>query len=525
MAETIDEIQLRLTQFITETSPEADVSPGSALQELVVKLAATIQNPLVNDMLDLGQANSIQSALTSDVDTQNIIIDKIASNYNTSRSEGQKSTGKIRVTVAANNNYYIREGLMFNQPQINLNYVVTQPYTVTLTPDDDEIQLVRSGNQYYFILPVEAENGGAEYQVTDKTAFTVVDDTLKDFVEAKAYGNFTTGQAVETDKELLARIDASLANKTLLTTSSIESRLREDYPNLKDISLVGANDAEMTRSKQNVFGISTLGMVDVYLRTSNGVETTTITKTAEKESDGLWHIDLNYEDVPGFYRVISIVPTGEQLSGSLLLTQTFDFSTANHDVVNNVTNLYEARFTKYQTCHVSFEYSDPNNATSADFDLQISYQPNVGDIQDLFLSGQERITCADYLVKAAHPCYVTVNLKIHRRNSNIELPVDKIKQDIYNYINSIPFGEDLYASEIIDICHNYDIRYVELPIGLSGEIYTNQSTVLSVTDNDVLTIPSNPEVGVSKKTTIFISDYFKEPTDNRLSDAIGIEVY
>lgn len=525
MAETINDTELRLAQFISETYPDADVAPGGVLRELLIKLSATIQNPITNDMDDLGQANSISKALASAVDTTDPIIDQIASNYNTTRSEGQKSTGKIKVTVATSSSFYIREGFTFVQPVLNLNYLVMQEYSVTPNPSGDELPLISSNGTFYFILPVEAENGGAEYQVTDQTAFDIADgEVIRDFSEAKAYGNFTSGQAIETDKELLARIDTSLANKTLLTPSSITSRLKTEFTNFKDVSLTGANDAEMTRSKRNLFGISTLGMVDVYLRTSNGVETVTITKTATKEDDGKWHLSLDYQDVPGFYRVISIVPTGESVSGSLLTEQTFNFSIANFDVVNNVTTVEEARFSKYQTCDVEFEYQDPNNATTAEFDLLISYQPDIGTIQDMFLSGEERIACADYLVRAALPCYVSVSLKIHRKSTTTELPVDQIKQDIYNYINSLKFGEDLYASEIVDICHNYDIKYVEMPITLTGEVYTTKSTILPLSNSDVLRIPSKPSLGVSKKTTIFITDYFRSSDDNRMSDAISIDV-
>jgi hypothetical protein len=527
MSESIADTKTRLEQFTLETNPEADIGPGRVLSELVIKLAATMQNPIANTMEELGQANTIKEALASETDTFNEAIDNIVSNYNITRDEGKKSTGKIKVTVSASNTYFFRTGYVFTQPTLNLNYVLTQDYTVRPTPDDDELALVAEGEFFYFVIPVEAEFGGAQYQVTNNTAFAIADETtIRNFVQAKAYGNFSSGSDIETDKQLLARVDTGLANKTLLTKASITARLKEDYSNFKDISLVGANDAEMTRSKKNIFGVSTLGMVDVYLRMANGVETVNIIKTAEKDADdGLWYISLDYNDVPGFYRVIAILPEESNLSGSLEFTQTFDYSLDNLTSINTVNDKYEGRFTKYQTCELAFEYAHPSGATSADFDLLISYQPNIGDIQDLFLSGEERIMCADYLVKAALPCYVSVGLKVHRKSTTTEFQADKLKQDIYNYVNNIKFGEALYASEIINLCHNYGVKYVETPIKLVGEIYTNKSTIISVANNDVLTIPTKLSSGVSPKTTVFITDYFKNSDDNRLSDAINIEVF
>lgn len=525
MSESLEDTRLRLTQFALEQNPDADIAPGTALNELIIKFAATLHNPIKNDLDDLHQASAIKDVLDSSTDTYSDVIDKVASNYNLTRDSGTKSIGKLKLVLSDKTAFTFRAGYMFTQPVLNLNYIVPSTYVITTTPvNDNDIEMKLDNGKYYAIIPVEAEKSGTEYQVADRTSFVIAEGSvaLRNFVEAKAYGNFTSGRAKETDKTLISRLYTGLANRTLLTEASIKSRLTEGYPEFVDVSVVGANDPEMTRSKQNLFGISTLGMVDVYVRTSQGVETTTITKTATKQDDGTWLISLNYEDVPGFYRVISLLPTGSQDSGSLLFTPTYGYSTANLDTINVVNNVYEARFSKYQTCELSFSYS--STESSLDFDLLCSYQPLIGELQDLFLTSDERIICADYLVKAALPCYVTVNLKVHRKNSTIELPVDKIKQDIYNYINGLKFGEELHASAIVDICHNYDVRYVELPIKLSGEIYTNRSTLIKITNSDVLTIPSKINYGVSDKTTIFVCDYFRNSDDNRLSDAINIEV-
>lgn len=524
MSETISDTQIRLKAFTEETNPDVDLAPGSVLNELVIKLAATSQNPLINDQLALGQTNSITAALNSTEDTYNPIIDAISSNYGTVRNQGRKATGKLKIVVASSGAFYIKSGAVFTQPVLKLNFVTTSAYTARLTPADGELQLYKNGNLFYFIIPVVAENGGPEYQLSDQSAISTTEQ-IRDLVEIKSYGSFTSGLAVETDKELLTRIQAGLANKTLLTGNSIKSRLHDSFENFKDVSIVGANDQEMTRSKRNLFGISTLGMVDVYVRTSNGVETTLLTKTAVKGEDGLWSVDFDYTEAAGFYRIIAITPTGTALTGSLLSVQNFDFSTSNLDVVNKVYDKYEARFTKYQTANVTFEYQDPAGATSADFDFLISYQPNVLDIQELFLNGNEQIACADYLVKAALPCYVSIGLKLHRRNAKAEFPADQLKKDIFNHVNNIKFGEHLYVSSIVDICHNYEIKYVELPVKLTGEIFSNHSTIVTVTDNDVLKIPTVADLGISPKTTVFITDYFRTDTDNRLSDAINITVY
>lgn len=524
MAETISDTQLRLETFIKDNYPTADVAPGTVLSELLIKLNASLQNLITNDIADVGQTNAIATVLAATTDTYSPTIDAIASNYNTSRSAGKKATGKIKVILTGDNTYFLAKGFTFYQPVLKLNYVTETDYTLTAdAAASDELNIVAEGSLFYALVPVVGESVGAEYQVSHETRFSLATtNSLTGFVDAYAYGNFTSGLPEDTDKELIARYQQGLTNKTLLTGKSILARLQESFPSVRQVSVVGANDSELTRSKHNAFGISTLGMADVYIRSTLGPETILITKTAT-QTDGVWSFSLDYNDVAGFYRIVSILPTGENFVGTIVNTQTFGFSTTGITPSNSITTNREGRFTKYQTCDVTFEYV--STATEKEFDVLIAYQPDIARIQDLFLDNDERILCADYLVKSVLPCNVSVSLKLHRKNSKVDLPVDKIKQEIYNYINTLPFGADLHISKLIDICHNYDVSYVEFPILLKGDIFTDNSTILSISSTDTLSIPTDLDLGVSPKTTMFFVDYFGSTlSTNSMSDSISIEV-
>lgn len=538
MSETLQDTQNRIIAFIGESFPNADISPGSVLNELLIKLAATVQNPINNDIQTLAQTSNITAALESPTDTYSDIVTGLASNYGVVRNSGNKSLGKVKVTVNSADTLYLQAGFLFTQPVINLDYVTTLNYRITTTPQTtSDIQLTQQSagsSLYYFVIPVEAVAIGPEYQLTDQTSIDVkVTDSITGFVNAKAYGNFTSGTALETDKELITRFRNGLSNKTLLNKVSMQSKISELYPNLVDLSVVAAADPEMTRSKQNLLGISTLGAVDVYVRTALGLETTTMTKTATKTAEGVWTMSFTHNDTPGFYRVISILPTEQSLTGSLLFTISYDYNNSVFSTTNLVNNKYEGRFSKYQTATavIQFEEADygllsSNIGDSVSFDVLVTNQPNITALQDLFLDPTERILCADYLVKAMLPCFVTVDLKIERKDTYTTFPVDLLKQDIFTYINRLKFGEDIQVSKIIDICHNYNVKKVHLPIKLSGEIYTNHSTTINITSKDSLTIPNNYPMGVSKKTTAFVANYFNTGVDpnTNITDAINIEV-
>lgn len=538
MSETLQETKLRLETFTSESYPSIDIAPGSVLNELLIKPATTLQNPIKTDLDALIQTNTVTKVLESTDDSYNEVIDGLASNYGVTRNSGSKCTGKIRITVTSNDTLFIDTGFLFTQPVVKLDYTTSASYRITTNPRETRdiklTQVSKNSTLYYFILPVVAVDVGPQYQLTDKVSLNLkTENSLTGFVEAKAYGNFSTGFAKETDKELITRFKLGLNHKTLLSKDSIFSRLSEAYPNLVDLSVVSSSDPEMTRNKQNILGISTLGTVDVYLRTAVGLETLLIRKSATKVADSTWSVSLNYEDAPGFYRITSILPIDQGLTGTLEFETTFDYDNSIFDVTNLVNNKYEARFSKYQTSTTEFTFDESaydltvkTVGSELEFDILVSLQPDISNIQNVFLSSNNRILCADYLVKGMLPCFVNIALKLERNNTFDDFPVDALKKDIYLYVNGLKFGEDLQASKIIDLCHNYDVKRVRLPIVLNGEIYTNHSTTLNISSKDVLTIPNNYTMGVSKKTTGFVINYFNAGTDPdvNISDAISISV-
>jgi hypothetical protein len=539
MAETIQNTVDRLTAFISQNYSDIEVGPGSVISELLIKLAASIQNEQYNTIATLKQSAYISDALNATTDTYSPIMDAVASNFNVSRSTGSYVTGKIKVTVSALNEYNLREGFVFVQPGLNLNYtliadtrVVEEKSLTTL----NEVQLYSANGLYYFILDVVAENVGPQYQVPSGTVFSLAPKGyLNKFVKAEAYGNFSSGKRVDTDKELIAKIKTSLGNSRLTSSAGIAKNFAEKFPSFQYLSVCGANDLEMVRSKQNILGISTFGKADVYVRSSIGLELTHITKTATKIAENTWRLELQNKDVPGFYRIQSIVPTSTlvNLGGTLLPTSVvYGFSIYPGERNNEIAadtlskSASNARFTKYQTATVVFNYDDPENIAvgqTASFELHISNQPHIAEMQDMLLSDEHRLACADYLVRAVVPCMVSLNINLVKKrvtDTYESLNIQQLKKDLFEYVNTIPFGEELYASSLIDICHNYDIRRVDLPISMEGTIICPDGSTIILQDSDVLTIPTNLSKGVTPKTTAYFIDYYRiedgvtQPIDN-----------
>ena len=532
MAEPLQDTVSGLTAFIEQNYTDVETGPGSVISELLVKLAAAVQNEQYNTMESLSQGNSITAALASAADTYSPIIDAVASNYSASRKGGVKVTGKLKVTLSSPNEFSFRAGFAFLQPALNLKYLLARNVRVSANPSAalQETQLYSDQGFYYFLVDVVAENVGAEYQVSSGTTFSVpAPGVIGSLVKAEAYGNFTSGSSIETDKQLIARAKDAIGTTALVSANGIANRFAIEFPGFQSLSVCGSNDPEMVRSKQNVLGIATFGKADVYVRTSLGLEFANITKAATKLTATTWELLLGNSEVPGFYTVRSIVPhvTDVSLGGTLVVTSTdFGFAGYADQRINELPSIADARFSKYQTALVCFTYDD-NQATAvgdtAQFDLQLSYQPFIQEMQDLMLLDNTRLACADYLVKAVIPCMVSLNIGlIKKRTSDTyeSLNLKGLKKDIFTYVNSIPFGEQLQASNIVDICHNYSIKRVDLPLAMEGTILCPDGTSLYLSDADVLAIPTNIAKGVSPNTTQYFIDYYRvvdgvaQPIDN-----------
>lgn len=532
MSETFQDTVDRLTGFISQNYADIETGPGSVISELLIKLAAKIQNPQYNKIAELEQGSAIMTALNSTTDTYSPVMDLVASNYNTTRSNGTKVTGKLKITVSSDSDKNVTAGTTFIQPSLNLNYVCAVETTASTRPSAilEEVQLYSDQGLYYFLIPVIAELPGAEYQVPSGTVFTVqTGRTFTDLVGIEAYGNFSSGAAPETDKQLVAKLKENLGNSRLESSAGIFKRFSSEFSGFQGLYVCGANDPEMRRSRQNALGISTFGKADVYVRTSVGPEVASITKTATQISEDLWEIHIKNSDVAGFYNVKSIIPVvpNVNLGGTLVISST-EYYTAFYtgERNNEIVTPADSRFTKYQAAKLRFKYTlaqTPGADNRPYFNLLLNYQPNILEMQNLLLSDTERLACADYLVKAVVPCMISLDINLVKRRPTDtfeSLGLQNLKKDIFKYINTTPFGGAIQASSIVNICHNYDIQRVDLPISMAGNILCPDGSVITLNDSDIIEIPNLPDKGVSPKTTSYFIDYYRieagalNPIDN-----------
>lgn len=557
--ETVATTQARLEGFIQEYCAQpsinlaVDLSPGSVLSELLIKLSAELHNQLKNDAEIPSSIATVQAALSSVTDTYSESIDAVASNYNTVRDTGVLVTGKAKVKVAYARTYYIGSGFQLVQPSLGVTYSTTQAYQVDYgtsaidDPTGGKLKLYSEtvNGPFYFLLPVAntdaANNVSAPHNI--QLQLNAVNTVLDGFISATAYGNFTSGRPLETDRSLIARFQSGLSTKGLLSTQAMQTHLPVVFPGLfvtseqkAVLSAVGATDAELTRGKYTTYGITPFGLADVYVRTSKIVEYGSFQVLATYQSStSRWLVTLDAStavyDSSGntggsfpswFYNIVSVSYVDR--AGTVQQAPTPDITySADPDASNQLlggaddAGATAARFTKYQVCDLSLSLTlgglAPINGETHFVTVMVSYMPSVGDIQDYMLQDAQRVLAADYLVKAVVPCNLAMNLSLQRASS-ASVDVVAIKNAIFEYINTLPFGESVVVSRIVDICHNYNVKRVDLPVSIKGSIFvpsTAPNDLYSLSGEDLLAIPYSPltllPYGVSSKTTAFFIDY------------------
>ena len=528
MSESISQTVTRLTSFIQGINPQADVSPGSALSELVIKLSSELDNQIYNQINTYGQSSSVQTALASTTPTITPAIDNVASNFLATRFAGSFSTGNLKVILSTNQNIIIPQGAIFIQSSLNLNYVTLQSYTYSINASTTNgySPIYSQNGLYYLIVPVQASAVGSQYQVSDQTQFTLGSNySNTSIVSIAAYGNFSSGLPEETDQALISKFQASAAQGNLTSPAGINTYLTNNFPGFQNCTVVGAGDPLMIRCKENLFGIATNGQADIYTRTSVGPSTITVTLQGIKLSTGIWQITIPNTACPGFYFIKGILPTPVNnlvnSAGTLVINSViYGYSPINTTRNNFIGSITDARFSSYQNAVVNLQYTEsPNlaNGSTLNFDITFYYQPNILPIQQVFLADATRPPNSDNLVKACVPCFCTLQMTLAKINSTdtfTSLNLANLQQAIFNYINTIPIGGNVAASQIISLSMGYNIQRVELPILLTGTIYTPTGINEVITSNDELVIPTDLTNLISPTNVQYFIDYFTASTGN-----------
>lgn len=485
---------------VRENFPNVSVRKGTVMRELVVA-ASAIGFAVIDERLEQFRATqSLKNAEENPDLVDDSVIDAILSNYFITRKVGTLATGLIKVLVATNVDRTLPAGTVFTTGN-DLVFLTESTLVAETTPTSATSLLIQqesgTGN-YFFLVPVVAEEVGDQYSIAQDTQLD--NETLgADFILATAFTTFSGGSDTESTADLLTRAQDAITVRDLTTRKAIRAVLPDEFPQIEAIKVMGYGDAEMRRDHANALGFGRGGRTDVYVRTSKDPVETVITKTVG--GDLTVDLDTVGVEVP-LYKVTFVALTEFP---DLPLVEGEDYS-LSFSIAANPSNdlqglLKHARFTVYERATLTF--TDPLLAGKG-VTIKLVYPPDLQAIQTYVLDETERVVLADTLVKAITPCFVTLQFSYTKKSLTENIVLDDLRNDLKTYINTLAPGTPLAISRLIDIVHNYDVVQVDIPsFQLTGVLYKPDGTQDSLSTTNSLVIPEDLALGVSQNTVAY----------------------
>lgn len=575
----VNEREQLLIQMLTEAFPNIDFSRGGILQQLVAHPNAVLDGINRQEIENLRNSMSILTIQENPEIADAAIVDAVLSNYLLTRTAATSAQGVMAVvlsnlttvTIPATANFVVA-GRTFN-PKATVLAVTS---TGLLVDDNSVLIQGRSDGSYWFTFEVIENVTGGTAAIVQGTTFAL-DTEPASFVSAYAASDFIPGTTAESNEQFLTKVTNGITTKAMSDRQSVTALIKEQFPQVTDMSIIGYGDFEMSRDRANIFGIGCGSKADIYVRcgavpVSTKITVMTMASGAYVGGYNPWagwgtgtgqaimEINIPPTVFPGFYKVDKVTnvdPSG--LEDAITVYEPVDrgvYRPADELAMPYITTAVQARNSKYQgaatlrivspetqdayyagvatrlanTDTISVWYNGKLHTLSVQDQLlgiDLANEPSLGGLinagfrlYDVYLSGVESLAdiqsfvntrqrqspTADYLVKAAIPCIVSVDITIGYRAGSLAPDIAVVQQAVADAVNSVTFdAADLQASFIIDRVSTAlaGSGYVIMPITLTGTLYNPDGTTTPLSNSNYLAIPDNTTLGVSRRNTAY----------------------
>jgi hypothetical protein len=307
-----------------------------------------------------------------------------------------------------------------------------------------------------------------------------------------------------------------ISSKVLSSRTNMRAALLEQFPNIRDSSIIGAGDPEMTRDKHSVFPGSVGGYADWYVGTTLQLSATEyvtdqITAMFHSPTDPSltgYAVYVTNDQIPCLYSVLSIqdeetldyIPIKQQ--GKFVQNQlAVSADGARED--NNTPVIYDAVegvFSPYHYTAIQFETTLPVKKIR----ITATYAPQIAEIQNWVLASGQAPLGLDILVKAAIPTSIKFSAVLNTPAGE-SVNYVSLQNLTADHINHLPFNGLLAVSGLLALLHrNLPAgSFVTIPALFAQTLLPTGETVFSQTQ-DRLVIDFPPYV--SNRTTLFYCD-------------------
>jgi hypothetical protein len=460
-SEDILEAELFSEQYLSSAFPTYDFRQGTALRDMTVRPNATLL-ALVNKAIKYYFDETDIKNITNSTDPE--IVDSKLSNFFISRRSGDKSVIRARLYFSFPNSSPISTVIPTSAYFSTDNSTKFNPKSsVSINPDPGE-SLRIEGNYYFYFdsaedlhyvdldLVSEAASSDADISEGDLLYFTIFSPY---FLSGKIQYLVSSAIETETNLDMINRAESAISTRNLINAPSIKASVLSQFNYSKSVLTAGLGSPNMYRDLISLDQGGTIrqfhkgGHVDVY------VDTSTVTQRVQFTLD-----DNGSFQVSG--PVISMVravdaPDGKD-ADTVPPNENFlyygDNVSTYVDGVPDTPELDLGLSTK-QLTRVEVPLASVNETITMD----ITSFFGLNSIQSAITSEEQRVVCADYLVRAFEPVYI--DIEVDMRSS---VNTDEAVKDLEDYIKSIPNGGVIYMASIISIIQAAGVTNFMMPI-------------------------------------------------------------
>ena len=479
-----------------------DASPGTALNELVVQPGA---------LLFTKAEDSFEKALNNlDLNTaSDMYAERLLSNYGLFTQSAGPGEGFVLLLTDSDEDFVVRQDTIFSTGDyailLGRDYIGTVDYN-SQSPDV-YVPLKKYNNELYYIM---VEGFTSTDMTTPLLAGTELSggESITGLFSASVATSFRSTTTPRTLDDLKEEVTNGVSAKILAGPDHIKALLEESNQlPVIDTSVVGMNDIEMLRDSKNIYGTSSGGYVDIYVKTSQLPDIIEVEKPATRVSEGRYRVLIDKDDAPGFYYVRSVVyGTQTKSSDMSMFNYTFGVDTSDEIFIPGFPETRDGRYSSYQNCAVEFDYEAvPEDDVSPVFTVEMVYMPSIRAVQDFVSDPATRAPAVDYVVKAAVPLFMSVDLNVSYNPADNIPDAEKVASAVANVVNSIPEGQRFLSGASISCAVNdiYPDAVVKLPVTMEAFFVDNVGAFHSIRSDSTLRIPDLAEIGVTNKTATF----------------------
>jgi hypothetical protein len=333
-----------LSSLIAAYTPDVDTT--GALRSLLIRPQALLYTLARTEVDRLRRATSLKALIEDPALADPATVDAAMSNFAIRRHDAKKAVCTLTLTYSAPHTAtidtlveFIAAGVLWRPKKV---------YTLVDTAQDvNEGELVFSAHPdnsgYWVQIDVEAAAPGAVYVESGTTfRFPIIDKLIAATAAAPAVG----GRDAETNEALVARAICSVSPVSLATRSGLTQFITEYMPSIENTLITGFGDPELSRSRHNMFAVSTPGFSDVYVRTAPFPLTTSVsTRGSVRMTREQLSPDDNTTSLPvrvevkgqafaGAYEVAGIMlapPTSSGITAAEALEQGLAYAVQKHE--------------------------------------------------------------------------------------------------------------------------------------------------------------------------------------------------